>query len=332
MMIEIDMTCEATSQFQQRKASSSSSSSMMVKQLDGHSQVADEHSSSRTELTEVTDEFLPSDLSFSNYEDDELELEEEGEEQQAASSICQHVERREEEKEEESCSVSANTSVVNVIVSRSTMEQEQLPTAAATTTTATTRRSILRRHSEPIPICDNSNAWKVLPKPDMARVLLSRSVSNPEDGSFFDKHAPPKSRRTSSGVVFKDVWIREYDQTVGDNPCVSYGPPISLDWDYEEFESVTLDEYEGNRGQRRTLRQMILSYYQRRNLLAWQYGVSEQELKLAKHKANKCKSQRSMTNFLIPVMMVETALESARRKAQRAVGGGGKHNKPPKTN
>lgn len=319
------MTCEATSQFQQRKASSSSSSSMMVKQLDGHSQVADEHSSSRTELTEVTDEFLPSDLSFSNYEDDELELEEEGEEQQQqqqASSIYQQEQSRQEE--EESCSVSANTSVVNVIVST------QLPTAA--TTTATTRRSILRRHSEPIPICDNSNAWKVLPKPDMARVLLSRSVSNPEDGSFFDKHAPPKQRRTSSGVVFKDVWIREYDQTVGDNPCVSYGPPISLDWDYEEFESVTLDEYEGNRGQRRTLRQMILSYYQRRNLLAWQYGVSEQELKLAKHKANKCKSQRSMTNFLIPVMMVETALESARRKAQRAVGGGGKHNKPPKTN
>jgi hypothetical protein len=288
MMIEIDITA-ATSPFHHLVEKSSS-------------MVADENSF-RTEMTEVLfDEFLHSDCSCSNDEDDDQNLEDEGVQdsylQVEKEHTCNDQKQQliqEEKKDEESFSVIVSVS-------------EDLPA----------RKSILRRLSEPIPIHEGSSAWKVLPKPDMERV--SRSVS---EGQYFVK----SQQRRTSGVVFKDVLIREYDQTVGDNPSVSYGPPISLDWDYKEIASVTLDEYEGGRAERRNLRQMILSYYQRRNLLAWQYGVSEEELKLAKRRANKCKSERAFTNFCIPAMIVETALESARRKAKRLVG---KNN--PKTN
>ena len=291
MMIEIDTSAADTSQFP----------SMVKRDL----RVADEHSF-RTEMTEATEDFLPSDHSFSVYEVDEdqhLQVEEEQDflQQVEKEHTDQKPQRREKgNEEEESFFLSVSAS-------------EELPAT----------KSILRRHSDPIPIDASRNAWKVLPKPDMER--LSISVSEPI-GAFSDKG----QRRRTSGVAFKDVVIREYGQTVGDNPCVSYGPPISLDWDYEEFESVGIDEYEGSRGQRRNLRQMILSYYQRRNLLTWQYGFSEEELKLAKRQANKAKSERAVTNFLIPAMMVETALESAGRKAKRLVSGG--RNKPPKTN
>jgi hypothetical protein len=295
MMIEIDSSA-ATSRFQEMAERFPS----MVKQ---NTAVADEHSF-RTEMTEVTDECLHSDNSctFEDVEDHNLQEEEE-------KAIYQQVEKEHTDWQQQR-------------IEEGKEEDESFAVSASGSEELQATKSILRRHSDPIPIHANRSAWKVLPKPDMER--LSRSVSNPEGGGC-DKG----QRRRTSGVVFKDVLIREYCQTVGDNPCVSYGPPISLDWDYEQFDSVGIDEYETSRGTRRTMRQMLLSYYQRRNLLAWQYGVSDEELKLAKRQANRSKSERAMTNFLMPAMIVETALESARRKAKRLVRG--RKNKVPKT-
>jgi hypothetical protein len=314
-MIEID-TSLATPQFQHMADQFPSAIIKAEVDVDVAS-VVDEHSScSRTVMTGASDEFVHSDDSYSNNEEEDQQHQEDEDvvpvsvEQALYQQIkAEHAEQRqqqqigEEEKEEESSS-SPVSAIANAIATA--IASEEPP--------ATKSKSILRRHSEPIPIHAKRNAWKVLPKPDMER--LSKSISNPE-GGFFEKG----QKRRTSGVIFKDVLIREYHQTVGDNPCVSYGPPISLDWDYEEFESVTLDEYEGSRGQRRNLRQMILSYYQRRNVLSWQYGVSPEDLKLAKRKANKCKSERAVTNFLLPYMLVEAALESAQRKAKRLLGG-----------
>jgi hypothetical protein len=100
---------------------------------------------------------------------------------------------------------------------------------------------------------------------------------------------------------------------------VTYGPPIQLDWYYEEQDTICIDLYEATRGKRRNTRQMCLNYYQRKNLLYWQYGVSEEELKKAKRDANKIKLKRSITRALLPIMPVESVLESASRKAKRLV-------------
>ena len=32
-------------------------------------------------------------------------------------------------------------------------------------------------------------------------------------------------------VQFRDVWLREYGMVLGDNPAVSHGAPVQLDWD-----------------------------------------------------------------------------------------------------
>ena len=177
------------------------------------------------------------------------------------------------------------------------------------------RTSILKRCvSDSLSISQSRRSWKRLPPVDVDAV--QRRMSLFESGT---EGAP--SDRSSMSVSFKDVQIRAYDQCVGDNPSVSYGPPISLDWSYEEMQAIGIDEYEDARGQRRTLRQMILSYYHRRNVLSWQYGVSDEDLRHAKKQANKVKFERSVTQYFLPVMAVENVIESAGRKAKRLVKG-----------
>ena len=133
------------------------------------------------------------------------------------------------------------------------------------------------------------------------------------------KHSDSNSS-SSKSVGFDSVCIRSYQQTMGDNPAVSYGPPISLDWDYEEHEDVNIDEYEFQRGfARRNIQQMAISYYQRKAILTHDYGFTEEELKKAKKDANKIKLRRGVTNYFLPMMPVEDALASAGRKAKRMI-------------
>ena len=126
----------------------------------------------------------------------------------------------------------------------------------------------------------------------------------------------------SSGksVCFGEVKVRSYAQTLGDNPSVCYGPPISLDWDYEEHDSIDIDKFEADRVfARRTHRQLAISYYRRKAILSRGYGFSEEELVKAHKSASMSKIKRSITNTLLPMMHVEAVFESAGRKAKRII-------------
>ena len=138
-----------------------------------------------------------------------------------------------------------------------------------------------------------------------------------------DSPDSPKMKRSNSKVAFQDVLIREYDTTIGDNPSVSMGTPLSLDWNYQENEPLDLDLYEANRGKRRGMRQMYLNYFQRKNILIHKWGFSEEEVKDAKRQVRKTKSQRDMTSYLMrsfpPLAKMEEAGESLVRKTKRAL-------------
>jgi hypothetical protein len=169
---------------------------------------------------------------------------------------------------------------------------------------------------EEIPVKEGRFAWMQLPKPDMTKI---RAASAPCTGTQSATEA--QVRRRASGVVFHEVLIRNYEQTIGDNPSVSYGPPISLDWEYEEAVPITLDEYERNRGPRRNTRQMMLNYYNRKNLLTWRCGATEEQMKAAEKEGNKIKGQRSLTKAFLPAQKFEEVFQSARRKTRRMAGG-----------
>ena len=209
-------------------------------------------------------------------------------------------------------------------------------TTTTTTTTSFPKRSILKTSiEEEIPICTKKKSWKKLPAPDLQKVKLSRveslnsffhltsSLADLDDDGGDDDTATTTKRlkKVDSKVNFQNITIREYGQTIGDNPSVSHGTPVSLDWDYEENEPLDLDMYEANRGNRRTNRQMFLNHYQRRNMLVHKWGYSEEEVKQVKKETKKVKNQRETSKYiqlnLQPLTTLEEIAESAVRKFKR---------------
>jgi hypothetical protein len=148
-------------------------------------------------------------------------------------------------------------------------------------------------------------AWKTLPKPNLEEIHQRVRT------------AAPRVEARPRHVTFHQIIVRAYDQCIGDNPCVSYGPPISLDWEYQEMEAISLDEYETSRPPRRKPRQLMLNYYARRNILSFCFGATEDELKIASKLADKSKRERSMTRAFLPALALENIVESANRKTMR---------------
>jgi hypothetical protein len=183
--------------------------------------------------------------------------------------------------------------------------------------------SIMKVKSRPGPLFINNSRrrWKSLPATDLNKILTATKsqidTSNRNNPEEVDSQLQHPLRRNS--VSFDSIRIRFYSQTLGDNPSVSYGPPIQLDWDYEEQGDIQIDEYERNHPKRRNLKQLVMSYYHRRNLLSWQYGVSDADLKKATEEADKIKLRRNITKTLLPLMTFESALERASRRARQIV-------------
>ena len=171
------------------------------------------------------------------------------------------------------------------------------------------RSSIKPYNAADIPIVNKS--WKTLPKVNLERLRsVDASTASEEDLQI----QRPKH------VVFDQIHMRNYSQCIGDNPSVSYGPPIQLDWEYEDLEAIAVDDYEVARAPRRTLRQLMLNYYARRNILTYCCGASEADLEQATNSANRVKCQRSLTRALKPLYLVEAACESVARKTKRRFG------------
>lgn len=171
------------------------------------------------------------------------------------------------------------------------------------------RRSSIRDYDpQSIPI--RNRGWKNLPK---VTTNLPRPVSSP---SLLQTPPKPSHRRVS----FENVEFRCFEQCAGDNPAVSIGTPISLDWSFEDMQPISLDDYEAARADRRKPRQLMLNYFQRRTLLGYWYGYSEEDINAAEKAANRVRNQRSVTKALLPASLVEDMLTSAVRKTKRALG------------
>jgi len=143
---------------------------------------------------------------------------------------------------------------------------------------------------------------------DADRAAGSLSVSKSLDLSSSGK-------KMTRSVSFHSVDVREYDRTVGDNPSCRSGPPLSLDWSYsKKYEQPkTLEQYEIEREDRaRSLRQLHVNKYRRRNLLSFNWGHSEEDMKSARKETKKLQRQRSLTQALLPIHMVEEAFISVK--------------------
>lgn len=152
----------------------------------------------------------------------------------------------------------------------------------------------------PLPMCNHHS------DADQAAGPISRNRSD-SSGSGNKMHR---------SVSFHSVDIREYDRTIGDNPSCRSGPPLSLDWSYsKKYEKPkSLDEYEREREPKRVqhLHKLHVNKYRRKNLLAFNWGHSEDEMKDARKETRKLQRQRSMTQMLLPIHLAEEAYISVK--------------------
>ncbi len=94
-------------------------------------------------------------------------------------------------------------------------------------------------------------------------------------------------------VTFKTVEFHSHALILGDNPAVSIGLPVSIDWKAVESVILDLDEYETSRPPRRDMCSLILSKTMRvRMLLKEGYARShmtevENEIKVIKKHRRK---------------------------------------------
>jgi len=99
-------------------------------------------------------------------------------------------------------------------------------------------------------------------------------------------------------VSFANVQVREYDLCLGDNPSVSTGAPVSLDWSYKHESSCSLDEYEFEMN---TFSSSSSSSFLRdrspseRFHLLRQLGYSRDEIALASFTAKRIRDERERT-------------------------------------
>mmetsp|Transcript_17705 Transcript_17705/g.51530 ORF Transcript_17705/g.51530 Transcript_17705/m.51530 type:complete len:447 (-) Transcript_17705:136-1476(-) len=119
-------------------------------------------------------------------------------------------------------------------------------------------------------------------------------------------------------VSFSNLEIYEHEVTLGDNPSVTVGPPITLEWRPHAYESHDLEEYEAARvDSRREKGQMQLPNSVRFFRLMKERGFTAVQIKRAVDEVQRAKKKRRDTVSGLKSAKLEEAMESAERKVKR---------------
>eukprot|EP00980_Cylindrotheca_fusiformis_P002634 scaffold618_cov130-Cylindrotheca_fusiformis.AAC.38 len=163
---------------------------------------------------------------------------------------------------------------------------------------------------------DIKGPWKRLPTPNMEAIRAARARRlEPEEEA-----RQPTRRRPR--VRFDSVQVRSYGQTLGDNPAVSHGVPIQLDWCYNESPAMNINVYVAGRRDPRPMRQLVLtSYYRHKVLMAW-YSIREEDIIRAKKDVKKARKRRQTTALMSDFHLLEDCLFSTARKFARRLAKG----------
>mmetsp|Transcript_26643 Transcript_26643/g.32848 ORF Transcript_26643/g.32848 Transcript_26643/m.32848 type:complete len:292 (-) Transcript_26643:286-1161(-) len=115
------------------------------------------------------------------------------------------------------------------------------------------------------------------------------------DSSINSSSPSSTSNISDLRVLFDQVTIREYRVVPGDNPSVSIGPPLQLDWASIQNYHASVDEYEKLRnGERRVSTQMRIPETYRQRLLEL-HGSSQTDIAKSTKDAEIVKRQRIQT-------------------------------------
>jgi len=150
---------------------------------------------------------------------------------------------------------------------------------------------------------DESDSARGLPlvarddKPKSRKRIISPIV--PKSRSAVKRKVTHNNERRVSFAVLQ---IREYNQVLGDHPCCSSGPPISLGWDHVNTRRVDINEYERTRSPRRTRRELKMRSEERRNiLLSLNDSITNAELRKLDMRSSHENMRCFFNDFFMPV-------------------------------
>lgn len=147
---------------------------------------------------------------------------------------------------------------------------------------------------------------------------IGESTLEMEDETFWRKqqqqHSPSqrsspskRSRSNSDSAVsseakhvsFDRLSIREYDLVLGDHPCCTDGPPVSLGWQYTESPSMKVEVYEATRAPQRRSRHLLRMNHEKRRAIVSEGGASEGDVRRVQRRLNRerCCSDKTLKSF-----------------------------------
>lgn len=151
-------------------------------------------------------------------------------------------------------------------------------------------------------------------------LVLRREARERRDEKF------EKAQIERQGVTFTNIIIRDYPMTVGDNPSVSSGPPLTIGWNYFNEVTIPLDIYEDSKPSPRNGREMIVPRMRREQIFRDAGFTYNQLIKLTKP-VNIARIQRHKTYASLGLSPWIEVYEKATRKARNVISLGKKKRK-----
>jgi len=124
--------------------------------------------------------------------------------------------------------------------------------------------------------------------PALMRLELEDEYSSCDENSLRCSSRSLTTSPSQRKVGFANVNVREYKVTVGDHPCCANGCPLTLDWEYQSEQVLSLDMYESIRAPRCHRKDLRTTWDERRRILS--QDCSEGELRKAQRKLHRARS------------------------------------------
>jgi hypothetical protein len=128
-------------------------------------------------------------------------------------------------------------------------------------------------------------------KPEVSSLpLQDKEVT--EDSLLCSPPSSPKMTRAKT-VKFGNLRIREHTVVLGDHPCCSAGCPLELGWEHESETELALDDYETNRPERRSRKELRKTWLERREMLSEYSDGDVRRSNRKLQRSRRCKNELS---------------------------------------
>ena len=147
---------------------------------------------------------------------------------------------------------------------------------------------------------------------------FSSSQQQPKKSCLKKSPSTTTLKRSTSNVSFGSLEIRSYAITAGDAPTPN-GVPLSLDWDHDPSatQTIDVDTYEANRGERRNKNEMYVPNQFRVYLLMRDAGMSRRQIQAAIEESQRAFRGRQRTMKNLKMQPVEEVVERTKRSLGR---------------